>query len=176
MSKLQIRKQALERAVNVVTKAPEKGQHVYKNVAKISSGTLCHIRENDDELTTDVPPSIGGEGRSPSPGVLMRSALTGCVAIGIKLWAAREDIHVESVEVTLEADSDTRGQLGVDDAISPGIEALRMEIVVIADADPSMMEEIINTSLKYSPILDVFSNPRSIKVNLDVHNSTATRH
>lgn len=168
MSDTQNTKQALERAVKVVTLSPSRGQRVYTNVASISSGTYCQIKEKDHVLTADVSPSMGGEGRGPSPSMILRSAMTSCVAIGIKMWAAREDITVDGVEVTLETDVDAQGQLGVDDRIAPGFEGLRLGITVATTADEQIMKKIIEKSLKYSPLMDVFSNSHTIATKMNI--------
>lgn len=168
MSKKLNTKQALERAVKVVTLSPSRGQRVYTNIASISSGTFCQIREKDHVLTADVSTAMGGEALGPSPSMMLRSALTSCVAIGIKMWAAREDILVEAVEVTLETDVDAQGQLGVNDSVAPGFEGLRLNIKVQTAANEESMKKVIKKSLKYSPLMDVFSKPHSIVTAMTV--------
>ena len=47
----------------------------------------------------DIPKSIGGDGEGPSPSMILRSAISSCVAIGVKQWAARHAVPVDRVEV-----------------------------------------------------------------------------
>lgn len=167
-------KAALERAVKVVTLAPSRGQRVYTNKASIGAGTICTVEEKGETLTMDVSKGMGGEGAGPSPSMILRSALTGCVAIGIKLWAARADVQVDAVDVTLETDVDAQGQLGVDDSVAPGFEGLRLFIEVQTDAKASLMKKIIDQSLKYSPLMDVFANPHSMNTEMSIIDSNHT--
>jgi uncharacterized OsmC-like protein len=55
--------------------------------------------------------------------VLGRGALGSCLALGYAMWAIRLDVPIESLEVDVEADYDTRGELGVADDIPPGYTA-----------------------------------------------------
>lgn len=174
MPSVQETKKALDRAVKVVTKSPSRGQRINKNVATIAAGTFCRMKEKDHVLTADVSQSMGGENLAPSPGVMLRSALTGCVAIGIKMWAARMDIPVTFVKVTLEADVDAQGQLGIDEKVAPGFEELRLEIIVQSPSDKCDVNKMINKSLKYSHVLDAFMNPNIIKTAVIIENSDET--
>jgi uncharacterized OsmC-like protein len=99
-------KQALERADKLVTLAPERGRRTYANKARIDSGTLCRIEEKDRVLMADAGRGLGGGDEEPTPSALFRSALSSCIAIGVKLWAARREVPIERVEVTLETDTD----------------------------------------------------------------------
>lgn len=162
MSDLQI-KQALERAAKTVSLRPERGQRVYRNVAIVGEGTQCLVEEAGRELIVDVGKALGGNDAGPTPSAVLRSALGGCVAIGVKLWAARHDVPVERVEVVLETDVDARGQLGVDAAVTPGFGAIRLEITVTSGAAAEVVEEVVEASLRASPLWDVFVNPQTIE-------------
>ncbi len=59
--------------------------------------------------------TAGGTSVGPSPGVLGRGALGSCLAIGCAMWAARLGVPIDALEVEVEADYDSRGELGVSD-------------------------------------------------------------
>lgn len=166
-------KQALERSTKAVTIRPAIGQYTHKNTAVIENGTRCRVQEKKFDFFVDVPPSVGGGGAGPTPGAFVRSALTSCVAIGIKLWAARAELPVNFVEVRLEADVDARGELGVDDDIAPGFLDMTLIIDVQSPSPPEEVEAVINRSLKYSPLLDVFSNEQKIRMRFNVKKPSA---
>ncbi len=177
MQTLEFTRQALERSTKAVTMRPAVGQYTHKNTASITNGTHCHVQDKHFEILTDVPPSIGGNGGAPTPGALVRSALTSCTAIGIKLWAARANIDIDYLEVRLEGDVDARGEMGVDDDIAAGFLGLRLIIFVRSDAPRKEIEAIINQSKKYSPLFDIFSRDQNIQTTLDfdhAHTNTNT--
>lgn len=159
---------SLERAVDTVTMRPSRGQRTYSNVASIGEGTRCRVVEHHDDLLIDIPKSIGGEGEGPSPSMILRSAISSCIAIGIKQWAARHDVPVERVDVTIETDVDARGQLGVCDDIAPGFLGMRLLITVHSAADPDVVDNIVRKSLRYSPLMDVLARSQSVETRLEL--------
>ncbi len=162
MSDVQTIKQALNRACRTVTLRPERGQRVYRSVATIGDGTQCHVEEGDRSLTLDVVKALGGSDTGPTPSMVLRAALSGCVAIGIKQFAAWRDIHLDAVEVTLETDIDARGQLGVRNDVAPGFLGIRLAIRVRTFASQAEIEDVVAASLRCSPLMDVFQNPQAI--------------
>ena len=169
MSDTQSIKQALDRATRTVTLRPERGQRVYRNVAIVSEGTLCQVEEAGRTLTLDVGKAVGGSDAGPTPSMVLRSAMSGCVAIGLKQWAARRDVPIDHVEVVLETDVDARGQLGLCGKAAPGFEGIRLTIAVTSPASLEAIEEVVAMSLKYSPLMDVFANPQVVEHQVSVN-------
>ncbi len=162
MHDMQSIKSALERAVKVVRLQPTRGQRVYRNIATVGDGVACQVEEAGRSLCLDVGKAVGGDDSGPNPSMLLRSAMSGCVAIGIKQWAARSDVQIDHVEVALETDVDARGQLGVRDDVTPGFQAVRMMITVTSPAAREEIENLVSVSLRYSPLIDVFQNPQPV--------------
>jgi uncharacterized OsmC-like protein len=165
MSQEQI-KAALERATRTVTQKPSVGQRVYVNTAVVEDGLTCVVKEKHHVMTADLPPSMGGEDRGPSPSALLRAALSSCVAMGVKMWAARRNVAIDRVEVTVETDVDARGQFGVADEITPGFEDVRIRIQVDSTAEAEVLRDIVETSLRYSPLMDVFRRTQTVATHL----------
>lgn len=166
-SREQIR-DALERATKTVTLKPSVGQRVYVNTAVIENGLTCRVQEKNHVLTADLPPSMGGEDCGPSPSALLRAALSSCVAMGVKMWAARRDVAIDRVEVRVETDVDARGQFGVAEEIAPGFEGVRIHIHVESPADPDLVRDIIQTSLRFSPLMDAFRKAQAVETHLSL--------
>lgn len=160
--------EALKRAERTVSLRPERGQRTYRSLARIERGLSCEVSEGEDRLTIDVGRALGGEGAGPNPSTVLRAALSSCLAIGIKQWAARAGIAVDAVSVAVETDMDACGQLGVADAIAPGFQAIRVEFDIRAQASRTAIEQVVATSLRYSPLIDVFLNPQAIAHRLTV--------
>jgi uncharacterized OsmC-like protein len=157
---------ALERAARMVAEKPAIGQRVYTSIAVVEHGLACRMREKDHVLNADLPRSMGGEDTGPSPSVLLRAALSSCVAMGVKMWAARRGVAVGRVEVRVETDVDARGQFGVADAIAPGFEDVRVHIQIDSSADPAVLREIVQTSLRYSPLVDAFCKSHAVATEI----------
>lgn len=168
MSDSQTIRQALDRACRTVTLRPERGQRVYRSVATVGAGTQCHVEEGDRSLTLDVVKALGGADAGPTPSMVLRAALSGCVAIGIKQFAAWRDIPVDAVEVALETDIDARGQLGVRDDIAPGFLGIRLAIRVQTSAPQAAIEDVVAASLRCSPLMDVFQNRQAIEHDVSI--------
>lgn len=167
MSSLENIKQALDRAAGIVGARPSHGQRVYTSTAVVEDGLACRIEEKSYTLVADLPRSMGGDDSGPTPSALLRAALSSCVAMGVKMWAARKDVAVDRVEVRVETGVDARGQLGAADEVTPGFEDIRILISVDSKADPSTLQEIIQTSLRYSPLIDAFERPQNVTTSID---------
>ena len=64
-------------------------------------------------MVVDMAEAVGGDDRGPSPGYFGRAAITGCLAIGIKMAATRERVRLDAVHVRIEQDWDNRGILAM---------------------------------------------------------------
>ncbi|MXO58266.1 hypothetical protein GRI89_01740 [Altererythrobacter salegens] len=164
---------ALERADKLVTLAPERGQRTYTNTARIESGTLCSVEEKGHRFLVDAGKGLGGGNEEPTPSALLRSALSSCIAIGVKLWAARREIPIDHVEVTLETDTDARGLLGLCSRTPPGFTGMRVQIDVRSPAPREVVEDVVATSLRLSPLVDALANAQQIQTFTHVESALA---
>lgn len=169
-------KAALERAAQTITQKPSVGRRVYVNTAVVEQGLACRMVEKRHVLTADLPPSMGGEDSGPSPSTLLRAALSSCVAMGVKIWAARRDVPVNRIEVRVETDVDARGQFGVCETIAPGFEGVRLHIRVDSPADPDVLSDIVETSLRFSPLVDAFRNAQAIETRVSLGEHALEEH
>lgn len=171
LTEIQKIRDALERAERTVSLRPERGQRVYRNTARLVRGTRCEVSEADTRLVIDVGRSVGGDGDAPDPSVILRSALSSCVAIGVKQAAARRGVNIAAISVTVETSVDARGQLGVRSDIVPGFERIKIEIDIVSAAPESDIEDLVARSLRISPLMDAFERPHSIDHELHLTRS-----
>ena len=160
-------KKAADRSVKAMQTRPSIAQYTYKNRAQVGDGLACVCKEGDWTLNLDVPRAIGGEHSAPSPGVYVRTALTSCIAIGIKITACREEVPIEDVAVELEVDADNRADFGVDD-VPPGYQRFRVNINVTSPADPAVVEDVVNRSLAFSPLLALHRETQDTTITVSV--------
>ncbi len=161
-------KAALDRVADVLGRRPDHGKRTFRSVAVAGRGTTCVVEEAGETLTLDVGKALGGTHAGPSPSMVLRAALGGCIVIGIKQWAAWRGVPIDGVQVHVETDVDARGQLGLEDRARPGFEAVRLSILAASPADPIIVEDLIVTTLKYSPLMDVFIGNQPIEYSIHV--------
>ncbi len=158
---------ALERNAKAVSLRPSLGQGTAKTKVRLSPGLECEIVEGSWKLTVGVGEKSGGTNAGPNPGILGRGALGTCLAIGYGMWAARLEIPITSLEIEVQADYDSRGELGVSDDVTPGYSEVRYLVTVESPAPKEDILRLLDTADKYSPYLDVFS--RAVPLRREVH-------
>lgn len=160
---------AQERNVRAVELRPSVAKGTAVTSVRAVDGTTCEVREDDWRLTVDMPESEGGNGRGPTPGVLGRGALGSCFAVGYLIWASRLGVPIDSLSVEVQADFDARGELGMDDGVSPGYTAVRTLVEVASPAPRERVEEVLRTAERYSTYGDIFTRPVAVDCEHRIH-------
>src|SRR3954465_3035842 len=86
----------VERNIELLALKPSRGHLTCTTRARLADGLRCEIEEGPGRLAADLPAKVGGEETAPTPGVLGRAALAGCLTIGIAPWAARPGVPLGS--------------------------------------------------------------------------------
>jgi uncharacterized OsmC-like protein len=159
-----------ERNVEMLKLKPHKGHLTGVTTARIEDGVRCVIEEGPWRLAADMPVKAGGDDSAPTPGMLGRGALASCLAIGIRLWAARLEIPMDAVEVEVQADFDARGELGIGD-VPAGYREVRRVVAIESPAPEEALIALLDTVERHSPYVDVFSRAQSMKRVLRVNGS-----
>lgn len=94
--------------------------------------------------------------------------------MGYAMWASRLNVPIDALEIEVQADYDTRGELGVTDDVPPGYTEVRYIVTITSPAPEADVQKVIDTADKYSPYLDVFA--RATDMRRDVHITTSTTH
>ena len=165
-------KSALERNAKALALRPSLGQGTAKTRVRLKPGLECEVTEGAWTLTVGMGEKSGGNNAGPNPGILGRGALGTCLAVGYAMWAARLDVPIDTLDVEVQADYDSRGELGVSDEVTPGYSQIRYVVSIASPAPESAVLRVLDTADKYSPYLDVFR--RALDVKRDVH-YTASR-
>ena len=87
-------REIVERNVELLALKPSRGHLTCTTRARLADGLRCEIEEGPWRLAADLPAKVGGEETAPTPGVLGRAALAGCLTIGIAHWAARLGVPI----------------------------------------------------------------------------------
>lgn len=153
----------LERKAKAVALRPAVGQNTARTKVRLKPGLECELTEGDWQLTVAMSAKSGGTNAGPNPGVLGRGALASCLALGYAMWAARLGVPLDTLEVEVEADFDSRGQLGVDDSVPPGYLEVRYLVTVGSPAPESDVRHVLDTADRYSPYRDVFARAHVVR-------------
>jgi uncharacterized OsmC-like protein len=156
----------LERNAEAVSLRPSIGQFTGRTRVRLKPGLACEVTDGEWTLTAGVGAKNGGNNAGPNPGVLGRGALGSCLAISYAMWAARLGVELDSLEVEIEADYDTRGELGVSDEVPPGYSQVRYIVTVTSPASEADVLRVLDMTDKYCPYLDVFA--RAIEMRREV--------
>jgi uncharacterized OsmC-like protein len=139
----------------------------------LKPGLECELTEGPWKMTIAMGQKSGGTGAGPNPGTLGRGALGTCLALGYAMWAARLGVPLEALSVDIEADYDSRGELGLSDEIPPGYTQVRYTVNVTSPASQADVERVIDTADKYSPYRDVFMRAHDVQRTLTIHAGTS---
>ena len=102
---------------------------------------------------TDMGKAMGGDASAPNPGWYFRASVAACCSTAIAMNAARRGINLTALEVTVEAEGDNRGILGMDENVSAGHAALRTNVKIAADnATPEQLQDLVRFSESHSPV------------------------
>ncbi len=141
---------------------PNRGHLTGVTKAQLVDGLRCEIEEGPWRLAADMPAKAGGDETAPTPGMLGRGALASCLVIGISMWAARLGIPIDGLEVEVQADFDVRGEMGVGD-VKAGYQEVRYLVSIDSPASTEALTELLETTERHSPYMDVFSRAQNMK-------------
>jgi uncharacterized OsmC-like protein len=122
-------------------------------------------REQPFVLESDEPPVLLGENRAPNAGEYALQALAACLTGTIVYHAAARGIALQGLECTVQGDLDVQGFLGLDPAIRPGYEQIRVGIKVAGELDDDQLAEIAGLA-RFSPVRDTVANPVDVAIDV----------
>ena len=162
---------AIERASAYLTEHPTDARYRDSHArARLSAGLVVEVDgPGGEKLTTDMPKGIGGGASMPSPGWYFRAAAAACVAslIGIRAAMTGIDVPADSIEVTVDSESDDRGILGLDDTIPAGALSLRVVVSVRGRAPAREgLEELARWAVDHCPVTDTARRAIPVEVRL----------
>jgi uncharacterized OsmC-like protein len=137
---------ALERNALAVQLRPSVGQGTAVTKVRLKPGLACDVEEGPWKFAVGMSEKSGGSNAGPNPGVYGRGAVGSCLAIGYGMWAARLGVPIDALEVEVQADYDTRGELGVADDVRPGYLAMRYIVTVESSAPPEDILRVLDVA------------------------------
>jgi len=163
--------EAIDKLSAAITADPSRARG--KNLpatARLTGGLRCELTgPYNERLVTDMPPAVGGGASGPNPGWLMRGAMASCTATVIAMRAAKLGIDLENLEVTAESDSDLRGILGLDEAITAGHGPVRIKVKISSpDATADVLRELVEWADAHSPVTCTVRNAPECRLEIEI--------
>jgi uncharacterized OsmC-like protein len=110
------------------------------------------------------PPVLLGTNEGANPVEFLLHALAGCVTTTFVLHAAARGIRIEELSTELEGDLDLHGLLGLNDAVSPGYEQIRIKMNVKADCSDAELDDLLAYAERHSPVCNTVCRPVPVRV------------
>ena len=164
-------REALEKFGKALAETPEKARVKSTSAtASLRDGLSFQVTGPRGELVqTDMPSALGGGSSAPAPGWLMRAALASCTASVIAMRTASLGVTLETLEVTVDSESDNRGMLGLDQKISAGLQGLRTQVRIrAANADADQLREIVRWADAHSPVASTLREAPKCRLDIEV--------
>ena len=166
---------AMQRAAKALQRRPATGIHDdAPATARWQAGTrIVASHANGTQVLTDMPGELGGSGDQVTPGWLFRAGLASCLATRIAMGAAAEGIELGRLEVLASSRSDTRGLLGMVDAVGAPVFAgpcdVRLHVRIAAPGVPSQrLRALVEDSHRHSPIPAAVEHAVPVDLRIDI--------
>jgi uncharacterized OsmC-like protein len=130
-----------------------------RTTGSVGEGLACHVSQGRFDAILDLGKGMGGDCAGPSPGFFARAAIAGCVAIAVKMLAAREGVRFETVDVAVETDFDDAALFGLGDGSAAPLET-RVLIDVATTADDAVARDIVARALTMDPWFIALRDPQ----------------
>lgn len=122
---------------------------------------------NGEQLASDMPASVGGGDSAPSPGWFLRAAEASCVATLIAMRAARLQLPLKELIVSVDSESDDRGILGLDESIPAGPLSTRIAVHIDApSATASQKEDLVGWAVEHCPVTDAVGRAVPLRIEI----------
>jgi uncharacterized OsmC-like protein len=165
-------KTAFERNGRAIELRPAVGQKTAVTKVRVVQGVHCEAEEGRWKVVADASEKSGGTAMGPDPGLLVRSALGTCLAMGYVIWAAHLGVPLRDVEVEIHADFDARGQHGVA-GIPAGYSEIRYLVRIVSDAPEADIQRVVESADRASMVGDVFRRAHTLTRTLTITRSGA---
>jgi len=118
------------------------------------SATLSHIEAGGHQLIIDEPPERGGTGKGATPLEVLMSSLVGCTNVISNRIAAKMEISIESMEVSVVADLDARVLAGEKTEVA--FPEVRIEVDVVSENSPEQFAQLREVLERTCPVSVLF--------------------
>ncbi len=121
-------------------------------------------RSSSFEFTNGEPPVLLGNNEGANPVEFLLHALAGCVTTTFVLHAMARGIAIKELSTDLAGDIDLQGLLGLDEAVAPGYEQIRIRVHVKADCSDKELDDLLVYAQQHSPVCNTVCRPVPVMI------------
>ena len=151
---------------SALSQNPEQGLVTFAAESRGQGGLYRRVSIRDFTVDVDEPPLLGGTDRAANPVEYALAALATCQEITYRLHAAALGIPLNDVSVRLEGDLDLCGFFRAADGVRPGFKEMRGTVQFDSTASPEDLKRLKEVVDAHCPVLDLFRNPTSVKLDI----------
>jgi uncharacterized OsmC-like protein len=123
------------------------------------AGAEDESRSEPFVYTNGEPPVLLGDNEGANPVEYLLHALAGCVTTTTVLHAAARGIQIHQISTELTGDIDLQGFLALDEQVSAGYEAIRIDMCIEADCSDEELDELLSFTRDHSPVCSTVCKP-----------------
>lgn len=132
----------------------------------------CDVATGRGRVEAGLHEATGGDGRAACAGDMLLEALAACAGVTLRAVATALEIPVRGGAVTVEADLDFRGTLGVSKEAAVGFQDLRLHFDLDTDATDEQVATLLRLTERYCVVYQTLKSAPAIRVT---HRRTAAR-
>ena len=162
-------KATFEGLIALVKENPRLAKYTPQIEAKWVQNMVCETKilgqfgSADHVLINDEPQLMGGTDKGPGPALLVLAGLAGCTTASFVLLGTLMGTPIDSVELSLTADLDLRGFLGLEEGVPVGFTDIRYEAQIQSSASEKKVRELAVTVERRCPAYDTLRRLKEIK-------------
>lgn len=134
---------------------------MYEKTYKVSGkkvGDLgVEVTARGHKVKIDEPIEGGGEDTGMNPVEMLLGSIAACQTISTSIYAESMGIKIDEMSIEVEGDMDSAGFMGYA-KFRPGYTNIRSHIKIKSDADPAMVQQLIDLVEIRCPVEDSVKN------------------
>ena len=134
---------------------------MYEKTYKVSGkkvGDLgVEVTARGHKIKVDDPIEGGGEDTGMNPVEMLLGSIAACQTISTSIYAESMGIKIDEMSIEVEGDMDSAGFMGYA-KFRPGYTNIRSHIKIKSDADPAMVQQLIDLVEIRCPVEDSVKN------------------
>jgi uncharacterized OsmC-like protein len=163
----------MKEAVEGIRQEPDAGHLTWRTSVTWDGGfgldvRTCEIQQLDQSmerhftLRGDHPPELLGHNTGPTAVEALLAALGACITGTFAAQATARGVQIDSMEADLEGAIDLNGFFGLQ-PIRPGLSDVKVTLRVGSDAEPEVLQEILDAARSLSPVFDSVTRPVGVE-------------
>ncbi len=168
--------EAMNEAVEAIRETPEAGRLVWRSRVRWDGGFGLDVQTREIEqmgesmgrhftLRGDHPPELLGKNTGPTAVETILAALGACMAGSFAAQATARGVAIDALDVDVDGAIDLNGFFGLQ-PIRPGLSDVKLAFHVKSEADPAVLQEILEAAQSLSPVFDSVTRPVAVEATV----------